>query len=86
MVITKKKQLVDIKSIKVFGVNNIILKKVYNLIGLNSRLRFIHLKKKHLNSINVKIKKNYKTGKNLKNQLNDLSTFKFDLKVLKNRS
>jgi ribosomal protein S13 len=85
MAIIKKKQLIDTKSIKLFGVGNTMLKKIYNLIGLNSRIRFINLKKKHLNNINIKMKKNYTVGKNLKNQLNDLNTFKMDLKVLKNR-
>jgi ribosomal protein S13 len=85
MAIIKKKQCIDTKSIKLFGAGNTTLKKIYDSIGLNSRIRFINLKKKHLNNINIKMKKNYTVGKNLKNQLNDLNTFKMDLKVLKNR-
>lgn len=79
--ILKNNQDIDIKSLKPFGLHEDTLKKIYKNIGLNSRVRFITIKNKHLNIINKKIKKNYNIGKDLKKKLNDFYIFKSDLKV-----
>ena len=79
--ILKNNQAIDIKSLKPFGLHKDTLKKIYKNIGLNSRVRLINIKNKHLNLVNKKIKKKYNIGKELKKELNDFYTFKSDLKV-----
>jgi ribosomal protein S13 len=77
----KNNQAIDIKSLKPFGIHSDTLKKIYKIAGLNSRIRYINVKNKHLNIINKKIKKNYNIGKDLKKELNEFYTFKSNLKV-----
>lgn len=79
--ILKNNQSVNVKSLKPFGIHSRTIKKIYKIVGLNSRIRYINVKNKHLNIINKKIKKNHNTGKDLKKELNEFYAFKFDLKV-----
>jgi hypothetical protein len=79
----KNNQLIDIDSFKSSGVNANTIIKLYKKFGLNTRLRYISIKNKHLNKIQLKLKKSYIIGKEFKNQINNFKNFKQNLKLSK---
>lgn len=79
--ISKKNVRVAASELSPFGVGTSTIKKVYIQSGFNSRLQHIFLKSKHLNALNINFKKNYISGKELKNVLNDFKIFKKNLKL-----
>lgn len=77
----QKKRYID-QLLLNYGLNTNLIFNWYNSFGLNSRLSYSKLKKKHSEKINLKIK-NLLVGKKLRNRIRELINFSIFIKTFK---